>query len=114
MLEKQVALAGQIGNQWRQYKEMMPGIAKAYDALSEVVYAEGAIDTKTKRLMAMTAAITGGCRACILFQARQALDAGATVEEIMECIGVATSLGGSMASGQACRLLGLLEEENLL
>ena len=60
--------------------------------------------------MAMTAATVHGCRACILYQADEAMKLGATVQEILECIGVAVSLGGTMAEGQATRLIGFLEE----
>jgi AhpD family alkylhydroperoxidase len=110
MLENQIELKEQIQGQWDRYKEQMPPIAKAYEDLSNAAYASGTIDGKTKRLMAMTAATVHGCRACILYQADEALKLGATKEEILECIGVAVSLGGTMAAGQATRLIGYLEE----
>ena len=114
MLEKQVELQDQIHGQWNRYKTLMPQIAKAYEDLPIQAYAEGAISGKMKRLMAMTAATVHGCRACILYQADEALKLGASKEEFLECIGVAVSLGGTMAEGQATRLIGYLEERNLL
>jgi AhpD family alkylhydroperoxidase len=114
MLEKQVELQEQIHGQWNHYKTLMPHVAKAYEDLPIQAYADGTISGKMKRLMAMTAATVHGCRACILYQADEALKLGASKEEILECIGVAVSLGGTMAEGQATRLIGYLEERNLL
>jgi AhpD family alkylhydroperoxidase len=114
MLENQVELQEQIHGQWNRYKARMPHIAKAYGELPNQAYADGIISGKMKRLMAMTAATIHGCRACILYQADEALKLGASKEELLECIGVAVSLGGTMAEGQATRLIGYLEERNLL
>ncbi len=58
--------------------------------------------------MAMTAATVHGCRACTLYQAEEALNLGASKEEILECISVAVSLGNTMTAGQATRLIGYL------
>lgn len=85
-----------------------------YDELSARVYAEGAVKAKTKRLMALCAAVTQGCTGCILFQADQALGLGAGVEEISETLAVAVALGGSMASSHAAEAMALLEQKGLL
>ena len=114
MLENQLELKKQIHGQWNHYKEMMPQIAEAYANLPKLVYADGVISGRMKRLMAMTAATIHGCRACILYQADEALKLGATKDEVLECIGVAVSLGGTMAEGQATRLIGFLEEMGVL
>ena len=114
MLENQVELKTQIHGQWNRYQELMPHIADAYAELPAQVYGDGAIDGKTKRMMAMTAAIVNGCRACILYQADEALKQGATRQEMLECIGVAVSLGGTMAEGQSTRLIGFLEEKGVI
>ena len=114
MLEKQVELQEQIHGQWNRYRTLMPHIAKAYEDLPNQAYANGALSGRIKRLMAMTAATIYGCRACILYQADEAIKLGASKDEILECIGVAVSLGGTMAEGQATRLIGYLEERELL
>jgi AhpD family alkylhydroperoxidase len=113
-LENQIELKEKINVQWGRYKELMPHIAKAYENLPDQVYKNAAIDGKTKRLMAMTAAVVHGCRACILYQADEALKLGATVDEILECIGVAVSLSGTIAEGESARLIQFLEEKGLI
>jgi AhpD family alkylhydroperoxidase len=114
MLERQMELQEQIHGQWERYKTLMPHIADAYRELPNQAYKDGAVSGKMKRLMAMTAATIHGCRACILYQADEALKLGASKEEILECIGVAVSLGGTMAEGQATRLIGYLEEREII
>ncbi|WP_459915528.1 carboxymuconolactone decarboxylase family protein [Desulfocicer niacini] len=113
-MEKQIELKEQIHQHWGRYKALMPQIARAYEDLPDQVYKDGAIDGKTKRLMAMTAATIHGCRACILYQAEAALNLGASLEEMLECIGVAVSLGGTMAEGEATRLINFLEEKGII
>lgn len=114
MLENQIELKEQIHSQADRLRTMMPEVTQAKDAMTLSIYKDGAIDTKTKRLMAMTASLIHGCRACILYQAEQALNHGASVDELIESIGVAMSLGGTQAEGQATRVIGLLTEKGLI
>lgn len=114
MLESQLDLHKKIGEQWSKYREILPDVADAYDALPQEVYKDGVLTGKTKRLMALAGALIGGCRACILFQTEHALNLGATPEEILETCAVAISLGGTMAGGQTTRVVGLLEEKGLI
>jgi AhpD family alkylhydroperoxidase len=78
------------------------------------VYKDGVLSGKVKRLMALVGALIGGCRACILYQTENALQLGATVDEILEACSVAVSLGGTMASGQTTRVVEFLRESDLL
>ena len=110
MLENQTELKNRIHEQAGTFNKLRPELWQAKDALTQCAYKDGALSAKTKRLMAMTTAIVQGCRACILYQAEAALDLGAGVDEILECIGVAVSLGGTLAEGQATRVIGYLEE----
>lgn len=57
----------------------MPEMSEVYDAMTSEAYKDGALDAKTTRLMAVCAALTSGCRGCILYRAKHALDQGAGV-----------------------------------
>ena len=91
-----------------------PGMAAVLDDLREEVYKDGALSGKVKRLMAMTAALRAGCRPCIIGQAKMAISAGATKDEVLEAISVAIAMGGTPALGWSWRVVKLLEEEGLL
>ena len=73
-------------------------------------YKDGAIDSKTKRLMAMAIALGAGCRNCVLGQAMGALDLGATREEFLETISVVVSMRGTTGVAESLRVIQLLDE----
>lgn len=110
-MDTQTELKNAVGKSWTKYREMMPEFAEIYDTMSGEAYADGVIRAKEKRLMALTAVLIKDCRACILFQAERALDLGATVEELLEVVAVAVSLGGTMAASASTRMLLFLEEQ---
>ncbi|TVM17938.1 carboxymuconolactone decarboxylase family protein [Oceanidesulfovibrio indonesiensis] len=113
-MERQVELYERIHVLFRRYLDEMPGMEDAYNAMASEAYKGGALDSKTKRLMAMTAAVVAGCRGCILFQAKHALDQGASAEEVLESCAVAISLGGTMAAAETTRVVEYLEETGAL
>jgi len=114
MTESQIAVKANIEKNWKQYQDLMPEIADAYEQLPQEVYKNGVLSGKHKRLMALVGALVGGCRACILYQTGLSLELGATVEEILEACAVAVSLGGTMASGQTSRVVEYLREVGLV
>jgi AhpD family alkylhydroperoxidase len=110
MPEKQIPIKEFVENGVMKYQNLLPNIGKAYEELTSEVYKNGALDSKTKRLMALSIALTHGCRGCILFQTEQALESGASVAEILEACSVAIAVGGTMAGGEASRVIQFLTE----
>ena len=80
-------------------KKLAPDIHEAFAAFSDRVFAEGALSTKTKQLIAVAAAHVTQCPYCIRGHTKAALREGATAEEIMEAIWVAAEMraGGAYA-----------------
>ncbi len=78
---------------------LAPGAADAFRAFSRSVFAEGALDVKTKQLIAVAVAHVTQCPYCIRSHTGAALRQGATGEEIMEAIWVAAEMraGGAYA-----------------
>lgn len=110
MIESMSELRDSHKAQFEKYRELMPEVAEAYDALPAEVFKDRALSGKTKRLMALTGALVHGCTACILFQTEKAIDLGADREEILEACAVAISLGGTMAAGETIKVIQLLKE----
>ncbi len=110
-MENQTKLLEAIHRQFESYKKLLPDVGEAYDHLPAEVYKDGAVSGKIKRLMALSAALTHGCRACILFQAEEAMKLGASVDEVLETCAVAISIGGTMAAGETTRVVQFLEEK---
>lgn len=82
-----------------QRKRLAPKTAEAFKAFSQSVFADGAIPAKTKQLIAVAVAHVTQCPYCIRGHTKQALQKGATSEEIMETIWVAAEMraGGAYA-----------------
>jgi AhpD family alkylhydroperoxidase len=82
-----------------QRRRLAPGPADAFRAFSQTVFADGALPSKTKQLIAVAVAHVTQCPYCIRGHTGAALRHGATPEEIMEAIWVAAEMraGGSYA-----------------
>jgi len=76
----------------------------------DVVYRDGAMSTKTKRLIALGIALRACCTNCILGQTMRALDAGATKEEILETISVNLAMSGTTGIAESLKVIQLLDE----
>ncbi len=109
-MENQIELNERIHKNWNRYRELFPGLADGYDAMTGNAYAGGRLDAKTKRLIAIAIAVTHGCRGCMLSQTGHALNMGADAEEILEACAVSLSIGGTMAAAEVTRVVEYLEE----
>jgi AhpD family alkylhydroperoxidase len=72
---------------------------KAFGNLNETVLKPGALDRKVKTLMCIAIAIATRCEYCIAARTAQAVQEGATREELMETASVGLLMGGSLAVG---------------
>ena len=82
---------------------------KPFLELEEKAFADGALSKKTKELMALSISIVTKCEPCMEWQLDQALQAGATDEEVYETIDVAIEMGGGPAGAYARFVLNALE-----
>jgi AhpD family alkylhydroperoxidase len=80
-------------------KSLAPSQQAAFDAFSKAVFADGALPTKLKQIIAVAVAHVTQCPYCINGHTKAALRAGATPEELMEAIWVAAEMraGGAYA-----------------
>lgn len=78
----------------RELKALIPGVYDGFGALHAAAFADGAVDNKTKELIALAISIAVRCDVCIASHARGAAKHGATEAEVAETIGVAISMSG--------------------
>lgn len=83
----------------RKRRELAPDTLKAFQNFSRQAFADGALDRKTKQLIAVAVAHVTQCPYCIKGHTKGALKDGATETEIMEAIWVAAEMraGGAFA-----------------
>jgi AhpD family alkylhydroperoxidase len=87
----------------RNLRHVIPDVYAGFGALSQAAVADGALDHRTKELIAFAIAVVEGCDGCIAAHARAAARAGATREEAAEAIGVAILMHGGPARNHGAR-----------
>ena len=71
-------------------------IVKRIFNLDTNAYAEGALDVKTKELLGLVASTVLRCDDCIKYHLETSYNKGITKEEMMEAMGIATLVGGTI------------------
>lgn len=108
-MENQVDYYTETGK-YRDRFDQALSVMAAYSAFRKQVYQDGALSSKVKRLIALAAGLQAGCTRCLQGQAKDALAAGATKEEILEAVSVAVVMGGTAVSAETWRVVKVLEE----
>ena len=91
-------------------KRLAPDTHEAFANFGDRVFAEGALPTKTKQLIAVAAAHVTQCPYCIRGHTKAALREGATAEEIMEAIWVAAEMRAGAAYAHSALALDTIAE----
>jgi len=83
----------------RKRRELAPEVYGAFREFSQRVFADGALASKTKELIAVAVAHVTQCPYCIRGHTELAVKKGATEQEVMEAIWVAAEMraGGAFA-----------------
>ena len=83
---------------------------KRFFGIDEKAYHPGALDAKTKELMGLAASMVLRCDDCVSYHIIQALDKGATKEELFETFTVALVIGGSIVIPHLRRAVAFMDE----
>ena len=82
----------------RDLRRAIPEVYQGFGELHRAAFADGALDTRTKELIALAIGVSEGCDGCIASHAQAAVRAGATREEAAEAIGVTFLMKGGPAT----------------
>lgn len=88
-----------------KFQKETPVTMKAFQEFDKVALADGAIPKKYKELMALAIALTTQCPYCLEIHKKQAIDAGATQEELAETTFVAAALRAGAAVTHGLHLM---------
>ena len=81
----------------QQRRDLAPEIYAAFQTFSQRVFADGALPSKTKELIAIAVAHVTQCPYCIRSHTKRATAKGASAQEIMEAIWVAAEMRAGAA-----------------
>src|SRR5215469_17429363 len=82
----------------RELRRAIPDVYAGFGELHQAAFTGGALDTRTKELIALAIGVVEGCDGCIASHAQAAALAGATRQEAAEAIGVTFLMKGGPAT----------------
>lgn len=92
------AVLRDLAPQHRALRQAIPEVYRGFGELSKAAFADGALDRKTKELIALAIGVVAGCDGCIASHGQGAAKAGATRQEAAEAIGVTFLMHGGPAT----------------
>jgi AhpD family alkylhydroperoxidase len=82
----------------RELRRALPDVYAGFAAMHDAALVDGALDRKTKELIAFAISTALECDGCIAAHAKAAAKAGATPQEAAEAIGVTILMQGGPAT----------------
>jgi AhpD family alkylhydroperoxidase len=99
-----------ISTQLTKMRKEMPEVMAGFSALAQAATKDGALDKKTKELIAMALAVANHCPGCIGFHSQTLVKLNTSREELMETLGMAVYMGGGPSLMYAAEALEAFEE----
>jgi len=88
------AITKRLSGNLRALREDIPDTLKAFSALSQAATRSGALDRKTKELIALALGVAAHCDGCIAYHAEALVKLGASRKEVEEVLAMAVYMGG--------------------
>jgi AhpD family alkylhydroperoxidase len=103
-------LTHEVSSKLAQLRASTPEVMKAFNDLGRAATAPGALDAKTKELIALALSVAVRCDPCIGFHAKSLVRLGATRQEVDETLAVATYMGGGPSLMYAASAVAAFDE----
>jgi AhpD family alkylhydroperoxidase len=87
-----------------------PEVMKSFNELGRAATTVGALDRKTKELIALALSVAARCDPCIGFHMQTLVKLGVTRQEVDEVLGVTTYMGGGPSLMYAASAVAAFEE----
>jgi len=110
MSKNYAALTADIREDMGKLRQEIPDTLQAFNRLSTAAQKDGALDAKTKELIALALGVAGHCDGCIGFHTQILARMGATPEEVAEALGTAVYMGGGPSLMYAADALRAFED----
>jgi AhpD family alkylhydroperoxidase len=91
-------------------RPQMPGAAAGFAQLAQAASAAGALDQKTKELIALAIGIDTHCDGCIGFHVKAAIRHGAARADIAETVAMCVYMGGGPSLMYGAKALAAFDE----
>ena len=88
----------------------IPDTTRGFSAMAQAALRDGALERKTKELIALALSVAAHCDACIGFHVEALVKLGATRAEVEETLGMAVYMGGGPSLMYAADAIAAWEE----
>lgn len=99
-----------ISTSLSKMRKEIPDVMNGFHALAQAATKDGALNKKTKELIALALGIASHCDGCIGFHTQSLIKLGVTREEFMETLSMAIYMGGGPSLMYAAEALKAFEE----
>ena len=89
-----VEITRNISANLKTLRKDIPDIMSGFSAMTQAAAKDGALDKKTKELIALALGVAAHCDGCIGFHTEALVRLGATRQEVEEALGMAVYMGG--------------------
>lgn len=110
MSDKFSAITKDISTQLAAMRKEMPDVMAGFSALAQAATKEGALDKKTKELVAIALAVANHCPGCIGFHSQTLVKLQTSRQELLETLAMAIYMGGGPSLMYAAEALQAFEE----
>lgn len=91
-------------------RKEIPDVMTGFSAMAQAATKDGALDRKTKELIALAIGVSKQCDGCIGFHVQALIKLGVSREELLEALGMAIYMGGGPALMYAADAVRAFEE----
>ncbi|HTO65485.1 MAG TPA: carboxymuconolactone decarboxylase family protein [Bradyrhizobium sp.] len=99
-----------ISAELKKLRKDIPETMQGFSALAKAATSDGALDRKTKELIALAIGIATRCDGCIGFHTEALVRLGATRQEVEETLGMAVYMGGGPSLMYAADAISAFEQ----
>lgn len=110
MPKKYKEITADISGMLSKMRHEIPEVMQGFNAMMQAATKDGALDKKTKELIALALGIAARCDGCIGFHTQTLVKLGATRAELLETLSMAVYMGGGPSLMYAADALAAFEE----
>lgn len=105
-----IQITRDISANLKSLRRGIPETMQGFSALAQAATGEGALDKKTKELIALAIGVATRCDGCIGFHSESLVRLGASRAEVEETLGMAVYMGGGPSLMYAADALAAYEQ----
>lgn len=104
------AITAEVSASLTRLRADIPDTTRGFSSLAQAATRDGALDRKTKELIAMALSVAARCDPCLGFHAEALVKLGCSRQEFEEMLGMCVYMGGGPALMYAAHALDAYEQ----